>query len=447
MKENGSPKNNDKLSASGNADAPTKTASSSEQIAREIDRFHRNLDSLATTLPFIVGSLISASENEYEKVADYEEKHAERVEEHEDSRTVTMTPDTITPYRKLWRRHDRLSRAAVLVPETFVVALVSQYDAFLGGLVRALMKGRPEVTNDSAISVPFAQLVTFESIEAARDAIILSEVEQLLRKSHADQLSWIEKKFAVALKTGDVAEWPVFIELTERRNLFVHTRGVVSRQYIDVCRRNGVQVGSDIEIGKALYVNPKYFLQAQRSVLVFGVMLGHVLWRKVLPEQGEAADKHMNNLCYDLLVERHYKVTARLLDFACALRKFASEELRRLMVVNWAQAYKWLGDDQKCAEIMSREDWSASDDSFRLADAVLRDNVAEATRIMKRLGADHDLVSKEKYRDWPLFRKIRPNDEFRTTYKEIFGEPLERIEVKIAEGQGFEPEAAPARSR
>lgn len=431
MKENGTPKNNEKVSAPGNPDAPTKAASSSEQIAREIDRFHRNLDSLATTLPFIVGRLISASENEYEKIADYEKKYAERVEEHEDSRTVTMTPDTITPYRKLWRHHGRLSRAAVLLPETFVVAIVSQYDAFLGGIVRALMTGRPEVTNDSGISVSFAQLVTFESIEAARDAVILSEVEQLLRKSHADQLSWIAKKFGADLNTAELPEWPVFIELTERRNLFVHTRGVVSRQYIDVCRRNGVQMDSEIEVGKTLYVGPQYFLQAQRCVLVLGVMLGHVLWRKLLPGHREAADKHMNNLCFDLLVERHYTVAARLLDFACAMKKFATEELRRLMVVNRAQAYKWLGGDQKCAEIMNREDWSASDESFRLADAVLRDDVDESTRIMKRLGADHDLVSKQNYRDWPLFRKIRPNEKFRTTYEEIFGEPLERIEVKL----------------
>ena len=431
MKENGSPKNKDKASASGNPDTSANAAGSSEQIARELNRFHRNLDSLATTLPSIVGSLVSASQDEYKKIKDYEKEHAERVEDGKDSRTVTMTPDTITPYRKLWRRHGRLSRAATLVPETFVVALVSQYDAFLGGLVRALMKAKPEVVNDSGISVPFTELVTFESIEAARDAIILSEVEQLLRKSHTEQFSWIQKKFAVTLNTGDVPEWPVFIELTERRNLIVHTRGTVSRQYIDVCQRNGVQIGSDIEIGKALYVNPKYFLQAQRCVLVLGVILGHVLWRKLLPKQREAADTHMSNLCFDFLVERHYTIAARLLDFACALKKFASEELRRLMVVNRAQAYKWLGNDQKCAEIMGREDWSASDDSFRLADAVLREDVDESTRIMKRLGAEHDTVSKQSYRDWPLFRKIRPNEKFRATYEGVFGEPLERIEVKL----------------
>ena len=184
-------------------------------------------------------------------------------------------------------------------------------------------------------------------------------------------------------------------------------------------------------VGKTLYVGPKYFRQAHRCVLVLGVMLGHVLWRKLFPEQRKAADKHINNLSYDLLVERHYSVAARLLDFACALKKFESEELRRLMVVNRAQAYKWLGDDGKCAEIMSREDWSASDDSFRLADAVLRDNVDESTRIMKRLGVDHDFITKQTYRDWPLFRKIRPNETFRMTYEEIFGEPLERIEVKL----------------
>ena len=79
---------------------------------------------------------------------------------------------------------------------------VSQYDAFLGGLVRALMKGRPEVVNATNRAIPFAQLVTFESVEAARDAIINEEVEALLRKSHSDQFSWLESTFGVKLREG-----------------------------------------------------------------------------------------------------------------------------------------------------------------------------------------------------------------------------------------------------
>ena len=104
-----------------------------------------------------------------------------------------------------------------------------------------------------------------------------------------------------------------------------------------------------------------------------------------------------------------------------------------MMVVNRAQAYKWLGKGDKCEAIMKGEDWSASQDSFKLADAVLRDDVEASVETMKRIGVTHDVVTKESYRGWPLFREIRKQELFRKTYETIFGEPLEKVRVK-AEG-------------
>ena len=146
------------------------------------------------------------------------------------------------------------------------------------------------------------------------------------------------------------------------------------------------------------------------------------------------ADKHLNSVCYELLVERRYDLAATLLDFAtCTLKRFGSEEYRRMMVVNRAQAYKWLGKSDKCNSIMKSEDWSASQDSLKLAAAVLKDDVEASTKIMRRMGATHNVVTKESYRDWPLFREIRKQALFRETYENIFDEPLERVSVKAGD--------------
>ena len=407
----------------------------SVQIAEETDGLVEHLDSLQSTLPLLM--IISAGmlEHEKEEIQKYEEDHALSVNETKESRTVTLTPATFTPYKRLSRRFDKANRATILLPEAFVVALVSQYDAFLGGVVRALLMGRSEIVNATDRSIPFAKLVEFDSIAAARTAIINEDVEALLRRSHSEQFSWLESRFNLELRK-ELQEWTDFIELTERRNLFVHARGVVSRQYLDVCRKHRVKFEPEPATGDTLPVTPKYFVRAHRCVLAIGVMLGHVLWRKVLPDCRQQADKHLNSVCYELLVEGRYELAARLLDSAATtIKTFASEELRRMMVVNQAQAYKWRGMGEKCVEIMKDEDWSASEDRFKLADFVLRDDVQASVRIMKRMGATHDAVSKQSYRDWPLFREIRKAEKFRTTYREVFGEPLEQVEVEVKAGQ------------
>ena len=55
--------------------------------------------------------------------------------------------------------------------------------------------------------------------------------------------------------------------------------------------------------------------------------------------------------------------TATLLDERPAATTvqggLVTDEYRRMMVVNRAQAYQWLGENDKCQEIMGREDWSA----------------------------------------------------------------------------------------
>ena len=415
--------------ASGNP-KPSDSETASRLIAEEIDGLVGHLDSLGGTLPPLMAAMDAIIASEQEDLESYEKEHAMSVEEKDNSRTVTLTSETFAPYKRLMNRLQTANRATGLLPEIFVVALVSQYDAFLGGLVRALMKGRPEIVNATSRGIPFAQLVTFESVEAARDAVVNEEVEALLRKSHSDQFSWLESTFGLKLRER-LRQWPDFVELTERRNLFVHARGVVSRQYLDVCRRHQVRVTDEVKLGKRLHVSPDYFFRAHACVLEIGVMLGQVLWRKMFSGQLLAADKHLNGVCFELLVERRYDSAITLLDFAtCILKKFGSEEYRRMMVVNRAQAYKWHGDGNKCRSIMESEDWSASQDSFKLADAVLKDDVDASVEIMQRLGATHDVVTKECYRDWPLFREIRKQGLFRETYEKIFGEPLEKVRVK-----------------
>ena len=410
---------------SSNRDSSGGGETASRLIAKEIDGLVGHLDSLGGTLPPLMAAMDAIIANEREELENYEKENATSVEENGNSRTVTLTAEAFAPYKRLMKRVQTASRATVLLPEIFVVALVSQYDAFLGGLVRALMKGRPEIVNATGRAIPFAQLVAFESVEAARDTIINEEVEALLRKSHSEGLR----------------QWPDFVELTERRNLFVHARGVVSRQYLDVCRRHQVVVSDEMNLGKRLHVSRDYFIRAHSCVLEIGVMLGQVLWRKMFSGCLLDADKHLNDVCYELLVERRFDSAVTLLDFAtCTLKKFGSEEYRRMMVVNRAQAYKWRGDSSKCKNIMESEDWSASQDSFKLADTVLKDDVGASAEIMRRIGAKHDVVTKESYRDWPLFREIRRQELFRETYEKVFGEPLEKVSVK-AEGGAMESES------
>jgi len=167
---------------------------------------------------------------------------------------------------------------------------VSSYDAFLGKLVGALFRIKPELLKSSDRTLTYLQLSDFDSISEAREHLLEKEIETLLRKSHSEQFEWLENRFAVKLRV-DLPIWPTFIEVTERRNLFVHSDGIVSSQYLKVCREHEVALDSETKQGSQLEVPHVYFKSAYEAIFEIGVKLGQVLWRKLKPSDIEVAER------------------------------------------------------------------------------------------------------------------------------------------------------------
>ena len=71
---------------------------------------------------------------------------------------------------------------------------------------------------------------------------------------------------------------------------------------------------------------------------------------------------------------------------------------------------------------MASEDWTASNDVFRLADAVLLDDFERAASHMRRIGRESSPTEAD-YKEWPLFPWFRQSKEFETVFEEVFGKP------------------------
>ena len=178
---------------------------------------------------------------EHKKFGEFLEKNAKLESETGNVKTFAIGPKHVHASRRKKRAVERLELGCETLPRIYVVALVSQFDFFVGRLLRCLYYLRPGLLHTSDRSLSFAQLVALESVDAAREFLIEKEVEALLRKSHSEQFDWLERKFGLPLRKG-LDSWSACVELTERRNLFVHANGAVSSQYLAVCDQHGVQV-------------------------------------------------------------------------------------------------------------------------------------------------------------------------------------------------------------
>ncbi|RDI50349.1 hypothetical protein [Flavobacterium glaciei] len=350
-------------------------------------------------------------------------------EENTELKQLEIPESKIKEFIKLNEKVDTTNLAYSLLPINFVVSFVSQYDAYLGGLIRVMFLNKPEFLNNSEKNIMFSELLKFNSIEEAQEFVVEKEVESVLRESHIKQFKWLENKLGIPLRK-DLLSFSDFIEITERRNLFVHCNGAISRQYIENCKENGVKGIDELKIDDLLDAKPAYFSKCYMTLFEIGVKLGHVIWRKLKPEENNEADGHLNEVCYELLINGHYKLAINLLTFATETLKKHTQEMVCVFTINKALAYYLSNKKQDCIKVIDKHDWSATNDKFKLAIEILKENYPESLEIMRSIGNKNEHLNAEAYLDWPLFNEIRKTAEFKQTYKEIFGEELIYKETK-----------------
>jgi len=308
-----------------------------------------------------------------------------------------------------------------LLPKMTLVSLVSLFDAFIARIVRAVFQAKPEILNGSEKKLSYLEIMEFGDLDETREYVVSLEVESILRMSHSEQFDWLENKISIPLRK-DLDAWKFFVEITERRNLLVHSDGLVNKQYLKVCKLAGRDMSSDFETGDRVSVAPEYYEQACDCIAEIGIKLGQVLWRKLLPDDLDAADSSLINTIYSFLFMREYEQALILGKFA-AIPAIKNSKLEHTyyLKINHAIALRGLGREDDCVKLLEDVDWSALSDKYRIAAAVLTKKWNDAAELMERIGPKGD-IAKPQYRVWPLFRWFRKTDEFKETYKKVFGE-------------------------
>ncbi|HEY0144456.1 MAG TPA: hypothetical protein VGF48_26465 [Thermoanaerobaculia bacterium] len=322
------------------------------------------------------------------------------------------------------RRSDRIAgtRRGATLRTSLLLGLFSAFDAFIGDLVSALFERKPELFKKLNGQVPISEVLEARSIDDLRREILADEVESLRRKSYVDQFDALEKLFDVTLTAFN--RWPAFVELSQRRNLYAHCNGLISDQYVAICRKYDAPMPPDARVGKRLPLDRAYMENATRLIAEIALKLGQTLWRKTLPSELGLADQHLNRVALEALQFGEWSWASIIGEFALGQKKWSEEQARRIAVVNQAIALKFGGSNQAAVTLLDSFDWSASLPEFKLANAVLREQFDLAAEVMLRIGDNGELVEQSAYLDWPLFRDFRGTRQFAAAYESIYGEPF-----------------------
>ena len=315
----------------------------------------------------------------------------------------------------------RQSQVPEVLEKGLFLGLFSAFDAFTGDLLKGLYTRNPKLFESLDKSLSVAQVLAAPSIEALKLQALEDDIESIRRKSYVDQFKAIGQRFDVPLT--DFERWPDFVECSQRRNLLTHCDGIVTDQYLSVCRKAGVDISKLPVGGSQVKLGAKYFYASCELIMEVGVKLGHTLWRKVFPGELEEADEHLRRTLYEALENRSWPRARVVGEFAFNQKKMSNDEHRKIITINYVQALKRDDAVEEAEKILDKVDWSAAADPFKLARAVLMEDYQEASTLMKKIGCQEEFISEDEYHMWPLFIEFRETDEFASTYLEVFGHP------------------------
>jgi hypothetical protein len=205
-------------------------------IAYAIDTYlHRVRDCSFCAEVFIPLSRRLKKRSYQKLLSDFESAEAIFKRDHEEAEELAAINTIGAAVRKTVRL--RKSNIEETLERSLFLKLFSSFDAFTGDLISAIYNNNPELYSNINREIKISEILKFSSFEEIKSEILQEEIENFRRKSYVDQFETLEKRFSINLKGFD--RWKDFVECSQRRNLLTHCDGVISDQYIRLCKEAG----------------------------------------------------------------------------------------------------------------------------------------------------------------------------------------------------------------
>ena len=400
-------------------------------------RFITNLE-CAQEMFELVSPILTLEDEKRQKRIDAIAQEIER-----DGKT-TIEIKSIDDAREYISHSSRLKTADRMFRQNMIVSIVSRFDEFVMVLLRRCFELNHSWLKNPEKSVTYVQLLELDSIESFVDDLILKEVDQLMRGSHHAQIEILDSKLKLGIEQH-FKKWTSFLEITERRNLFVHSAGIVNSIYV----ANAEKYGYTVPTQEVLTADDKYVSETIDVFLELSVRLVQSVVRRLYPKCFIEADWNLNNLGVSLLKQSCWDLSLRIFDFALGIpdKLKSKDEVSYYNIINVCIALKFSG--KPFAKKLQSVNWKPLHPKYMFAIAILEDRFDEAAKLMKS-DAVRAQIDERSLINWPLLRDFRSTDQFQSAFEEMFGRKFEagllektKEEIKT-ERQEYEPELSDA---
>lgn len=384
-----------------------------------LQRFQARVDELLPEPESAEGRLEIAQGNNGNDADDADESGAAEPEESQEEPTrVSVDAET---WRSIAQAIESMAKGSPtqghLLRQGAITSLLSTFEVLISEFIQHYYAMYPgKLPAKQALTLETLRELDSARVEDIETYLASSEADRLLYKNLKDQLAYFEE-LEVRIEPLK-PELKHLTEVTQRRNLLVHNKGIVNRQYLS--RVDDELIGEyDIEQGKQLVVTERYLNAAIDTVYASGLALTQLCWRTWDKASTATADSFVvQPILYDCLREKRFALANRIAERLKGAR-YASEPSKRRAVVNHAIALKELRLPNEMESVLSRMDWSSSSLDYTLALYALRDEDDEFYDLLPR-AVRAEAVERWHLEEWPVYSHQRGTERFAQAVEEHF---------------------------
>lgn len=288
--------------------------------------------------------------------------------------------------------------------ESALINICISFESFVSKMLKDIYNNFSGISSLKKRNLTFEELLKIGDIDSARNYIIDAHVDDLFRGSFLEWINETVKTFSASSSFDTNSTlFNSIHELYQRRNLFVHTEGIVNSYYIKNVPNNNFNVGEKISLTET-YLNDKIKDVVELSWLLYDVYL-----QKKYKDKGFAFDKLNGRLLKH--ISSGYDVIGNIFN-KYALEKFPEDEevKNKLARVNYYLYCKLNGKYETIECDLQKFNVSYLSDDFKIAKCVLLETDNYLEDVKNHIDNLDDSSFFEEI-DWPIFKACKANKE------------------------------------
>lgn len=330
---------------------------------------------------------------------------------------VVKTPEKAYEFFSLMKSLRKTSpMQGRLLRQGALINLLIFFENLISDLIHKYYSLFPAALPSEERLLSLSDLRGFGSIDEAEKWLVGKEVDSVLRGDTKSQLEYLSKRPKVNVEPIN-KHIDNLIEISQRRNIFVHNRGLANKIYIANVSRNFLDTYK-IQDGEPVEIDQDYLLNAINIVYSIGIILVQQCWRKWTKDEIKRADSLLSDLSFDALSEGNYELVENFAEYASSV-DFAVDRSFKVVVINWAIALKQKGKLEDLENLINGFDWSSAALEFQIALWALRNDEDNLSKMLPK-ATGVGVFSEVALREWPLFKEFRNSDKFEEVMNKCF---------------------------